>query len=229
MTVSAGGVVKWSGTLADGTKVSQTSAVSKDGLWPLYRSIYGGGGAVISWMQFNTNLPASDLSGQFIWIKPAGLSTKSFPAGFTNSVEAVGSAFTPATAGPILNLPNLDLVFSGGGLQVPFTNSFSAGRPQSRHHRPRRPAETHFLRLLRPLQGQHLGPPDSNRPSLSKVWSMRRLANGAGLFLTLRPERTGLSGRPALQPITIPIHQPNRALRILLCCEDSSTSAGPPA
>src|SRR5208337_3042221 len=36
MTVSPAGVVKWSGSLADGAKVSQTSAVSKDGLWPLY-------------------------------------------------------------------------------------------------------------------------------------------------------------------------------------------------
>lgn len=116
MTVSAGGVVQWSGVLADGTKVSQTSAVSKDGLWPLYRSLYGGGGAVISWMQFNTNLPTSDVSGQFIWIKPAG---------FTNSLEAVGSAFTAPSGRPILNLTNLDLIFSGGGLQNAFTNSIS--------------------------------------------------------------------------------------------------------
>jgi hypothetical protein len=116
MTVSAGGVVKWSATLADGTKVSQTSAVSKDGLWPLYCSVYGGGGAAISWMQFNTNLPTSDVSGQFIWIKPAG---------FTNSLEAVGSAFTAPSGRPILSLTNVDLIFSGGGLQNAFTNSFS--------------------------------------------------------------------------------------------------------
>jgi len=187
MTVSAGGLVQWSGTLADGTKVSQSSAVSKDGLWPLYRSLYGGAGAVISWLQFNTNLPASDLSGQLIWIKPAGLSAQSFPAGFTNSVEAVGSAFHPGKGSPILNVTNVDLIFSGGGL-APFTNSFTLDR----------------LNLVTPVAADRLKLTFSASSGLFKgsTWSAElqqtltfqgvvyeKVASGAGLFLA--PARSG--------------------------------------
>ncbi len=183
VTVSAGGGVQWSGTLANGTKVSQSSAVSKDGLWPLYHPIYGGGGAVISWMQFNTNLPASDLSGQFIWIKPAGLTAQSFPAGFTNSVEAVGSAFTPPSAGPILNLANLDLIFSGGGLHNPFTNSFSLGRLNRVTAAPAQRLKLTFSSSSGLFSGSTLNPETGQSLSFQGV-VYEKAANGAGLFLT---------------------------------------------
>jgi hypothetical protein len=198
MTVSPGGVIQWAGTLADGTKVSQTSALSKDGLWPLYCSIYGGGGAVISWMQFNSNVPESDLSGQFIWIKPVGLPGKTFPAGFTNSLQVVGSAFTPPTSGPLLNLTNLDLVFSGGGLQAPFTNSFTwtANRVT--------PAPGTRLKLTFSLSsglfsGSTLNPETGQSLSFQGV-VYEKAANGAGLFLT--PAQSGqvyLAAPPSVQ------------------------------
>ena len=182
MTVSPAGVVKWSGSLADGAKVSQTSAVSKDGLWPLYCSVYGGGGAAISWMQFNTNRLESDLSGQFIWLKPAGLSAKSFPAGFTNSVEAVGSAFTPTTAGPILNLPYLDLVFSGGGLQVPFTNTFSLGGLDRAITAPADQLKLTFSASSGLFNGSTWSAGLQQTLTFQGV-VYQKLANGAGLFL----------------------------------------------
>jgi hypothetical protein len=184
MTVSAGGVVKWSGTLADGTKVNQSSAVSKDGLWPLYCSIYGGGGGVISWMQFNTNLPASDVSGQpFIWIKPAGLSAQSFPAGFTNSVEAVGAAFTAPNGRAILDLTNLDLIFSGGGLTNAFTNSFTLD-PHNRVTAARADRlKLTFSTSSGLFKGSTLNPETGKSFSFEGV-VYEKAANGAGLFLT---------------------------------------------
>ena len=197
ITVSAGGVVQWSGVLADGTKVSQTSALSKDGLWPLYGSLYGGGGAVISWMQFN-NLPASDLSGQLIWLKPAGLSPQSFPAGFTNAVAAVGSAYTPPSAGPMLNLTNLDLIFSGGALSAPFTNSLHLDRLNRVTGAPA------GLKLtFTPASGLFKG--SSWSAALNQTLSFQgvvyeKVPSGAGLFLT--PGQSGqvyLGAPPATQ------------------------------
>jgi hypothetical protein len=120
--VDARGTVQWSGTLADGTKASQKTSLSKQGIWPLYAALYGGSGSILSWMQI-TNQPDSDLGGQLIWLKPSGAAGKSYPHGFTNDVEAAGSAYTHASAAGRV----LDVVFSGGGLHDPFTNSISLG------------------------------------------------------------------------------------------------------
>ncbi len=123
--VDGGGTLQWSGTLADGTKVSQSSALSKQGIWPLFASPYGGRGSLVSWIQF-TNQPDSDLNGQLLWIKPGGLITGSYPAGFTNEVEAAGSLYTrPPVGARALALTQGSLLFSGGGLSGLFTNGFS--------------------------------------------------------------------------------------------------------
>lgn len=87
--ISKSGAVQWSGTLPDGTKVSQKSALSKDGLWPLYSSLYGGAGSLIGWMQC-TN---SELGGSAVWIVPAGVKAL-YPNGLTNGLVAVGSQTT---------------------------------------------------------------------------------------------------------------------------------------
>src|SRR5258708_25924926 len=79
--VDKAGNVVWNGTLADGTSVSQTTTLSNQGRWPLYASVYGGTGEVISWMQFFSQSD-SDLTGQTIWIKPASWAACS-PSGST--------------------------------------------------------------------------------------------------------------------------------------------------
>ena len=94
--VDLGGNLKWSGTLADGTTVSQNSAVSDQGMWPLFSSLYGGAGSVISWLQFTTN---SQLGGSVVWIRPAAPKAKLYPEGFTNELKAAGSLYLrPAPA-----------------------------------------------------------------------------------------------------------------------------------
>lgn len=93
--ISKSGAVQWSGTLPDGTKVSQKSALSKDGLWPLYSSLYGGAGSLIGWMQC-TN---SELGGSAVWIVPAGVKAL-YPNGLTNGLVVVGSQ-TTGTAGAL--------------------------------------------------------------------------------------------------------------------------------
>lgn len=120
--VDARGTVQWSGVLADGTKVSQKTAVSSQGIWPLYASLYSGNGSILSWMRFADN-SASDLSGQLLWLKTAGAGGKSYTRGFTNEVDATASRYTRPAAGPRV----LDAVFSGGGLHDPITNSISLG------------------------------------------------------------------------------------------------------
>jgi hypothetical protein len=118
MKLDTGGHVQWSGTLADGTKVSQKGMVSKDGIWPLYVPLYNGGGSLLSWIRFANG----DAGGELVWLKSPGATTKYYSAGFTNAVVAIGSIHTRAATGT-----SALLVFSDGGLGAPFTNSISVG------------------------------------------------------------------------------------------------------
>ncbi len=122
--VDSGGNLQWSGTLADGTTVSQSSALSDQGIWPLFVSLYSGGGSIISWLQFTTN---HDCGGSLIWIKPAASAAKYYPQGFTNELKAAGSLYLrPASRARVLQLnAGGSLIFSGGGLSLPFTNPFA--------------------------------------------------------------------------------------------------------
>lgn len=112
--VDASGNIVWSGSLSDGTKVTQKSAVSAQGTWPLYVSLYGGKGCVMGWLQFTNN----GLNGSVVWLKSPGAS-KYYPAGFTNQLEASG---IPYRASPV-GARSLDLssgagslILTGGGL-----------------------------------------------------------------------------------------------------------------
>jgi hypothetical protein len=124
--VSTGGTLIWSGSLADGTKVTQSSAISKQGYWPLYLSLYGGTGTLVSWVQFVTQTN-SDLGGYLIWIKPAG-AHRYYPQGFTNEVTVTGSSYrAPSSGARALNLTEGNLVLRGGGLEQPLYHSLTLG------------------------------------------------------------------------------------------------------
>ena len=66
LTVGKNGAISFTGTLADGTKVTPSAPVSKYGQWPFYASLCGGQGVLWSWLTF-TN--ASDLGGAVAWVK----------------------------------------------------------------------------------------------------------------------------------------------------------------
>ena len=125
--VAPGGTLSWSGKMANGTTVSQSSALSKDGYWPLYSFTTAGSELVMSWMQF-TNPPNAAASGQLVWIRSAVPHANYYPAGFTNSVMAQAVRYVaPASGHPALDLNQGvgALGFSGGGLSGIFTNLFS--------------------------------------------------------------------------------------------------------
>jgi hypothetical protein len=122
VTVTASGAVQFSGTLADGTKVSQGSLVSEQGLWPLFVPLYGSHGAIFGWLSF-TNQPAGP-SGTVNWIKEARPRSQVYPAGFTLQSQAIGSVYSGA---PTLNFAQGQVVLEGGNLGGNTTNSISIG------------------------------------------------------------------------------------------------------
>ena len=125
LKVSSAGQVSFVGTLADGTKVSQSATVSGNGYWPLYLSLYSGKGSLMSWLAFASNTN-SDLAGRLIWLKQAVSSSKYYPAGFSCDCDAFGSTYSVTY--PILNLPTASLTFCGGGLASGITNSITIGQ-----------------------------------------------------------------------------------------------------
>jgi hypothetical protein len=127
VTVDAAGKVKFAGTMADGTKVTQSAAVSQNGLWPLFISPYGGKGLVISWQQF-ADEEATDISGPAVWIRPPG-GKGFYSGGFTNEATTTGSKLSPVTNAQQRNPGESDVAFSGGGVGS-FTNivTWNAGR-----------------------------------------------------------------------------------------------------
>jgi uncharacterized repeat protein (TIGR02543 family) len=125
LRVGSDGMGTLSGTLGDGTAFTHTAWLTAEGDWPVYVSLYGGKGAVMSWMTF-TNQAASDLNGTVVWIKQANAAATAHPAGFTNDTKAVGSLYAVATAsGKALDLTDAEVGFSGGELAADFSNAVS--------------------------------------------------------------------------------------------------------
>jgi hypothetical protein len=124
VNVSTAGLLQFSGTLADGTTISQTTTISADGQWPLYSSLYGGGGQILGWVDF-TNTAQSDLSGNLAWIKLPMAGAKSYAAGFNLTLGQEGSHFTAgSTKDPILDFSAGVLILAGGGIPANLTNYF---------------------------------------------------------------------------------------------------------
>jgi uncharacterized repeat protein (TIGR03803 family) len=97
VTVDAVGNVTFGGTLPDMTMVSQTSLVSRDGYWPLYVPLYGGGGSFWAWSQFsNGTVRSLPMSATWITRTTSGEASVE-PAGFTNkAVQIIGSVHDAA-------------------------------------------------------------------------------------------------------------------------------------
>jgi hypothetical protein len=120
--VDGNGAVRFTGALADGTKISQSATISSDGQWPLYASLYSGKGLIIGWLTFS-NQAASDLSGALNWLKSANATARYYSAGFINECVAVGSTFVPPSGvAGVLSLAHGHLICSGGNLGSSFTN-----------------------------------------------------------------------------------------------------------
>jgi pimeloyl-ACP methyl ester carboxylesterase len=118
------GAVSLGGTLGDGTKITESTFVSRTGHWPLYASLYSGRGLICGWLMF-TNTAANDIEGVLRWVKPGQvLGTKIYPNGFafgpTNGLAASGSYWTNRT--PLFNWSNGVVVLENGNLRQSIVN-----------------------------------------------------------------------------------------------------------
>ncbi len=182
LKVDAAGNVRFSGALADGSKVSQNATLSKDGYWGLYASLYGGSGCIVSWVQFNAASPG----GELVWLKPPVPGAKSYPAGFTNVVSAALWPYTPASS--MAGFSGGALLCTGGGLANPLTNTFSFDA----HGRVVRPAGSKLSLSFTPSSGLFSG--STRSPGLTQTLAFQGVlcqpgTNGYGYFLG--PQQSG--------------------------------------
>jgi hypothetical protein len=142
VTVNSSGGLQFSGTLGDGTKVSQGTFVSADGQWPLYSTLYSQKGSILGFLTF-TNEPTDDLSGLISWFKPPVPNSKLYPGGFTVETNAFGSIYSFFRGIPVLNfspviiengvvVPSFgagpgQVVLEGGGITQSITNNIVLG------------------------------------------------------------------------------------------------------
>jgi hypothetical protein len=123
--VGIDGSVQFSGSLGDGTKVTQQSALSATGTWPLYVPLYGGSGCLMSWITISNNV---SVNGDVVWIKPSASSAKYYPSGFTNQMSLSGLPYhAPAPRTRVLNLNNGEgqLLLYSADFSGALTNNFS--------------------------------------------------------------------------------------------------------
>jgi len=127
LRVDAAGNVFLSASLADGTRITESTTISTNGQWPLYASLSNGQGAILGWMTFGYS-PTDDLGADAVsWIKPR-TSSKVYPSGFTTLTSARGSRYSaPALGANVLALTNAELVLNGGNLPQSIPDSILLG------------------------------------------------------------------------------------------------------
>jgi cyclophilin family peptidyl-prolyl cis-trans isomerase len=122
--IDANGKVTAAGVLADNTKFSQKTMLSKTGTWPFFSSLYKGKGLAIGWLDIVTNSSETDIVGEVDWLKTLASGSALYP-GFLKMTNVVGSVYVkPATAtNRIVNLPTGTVSFTGGNLPSDFSNA----------------------------------------------------------------------------------------------------------
>ena len=127
VSVDKVGAIHLAGSLADGTKLTQTAVLSKDGLWPLYVPLYSGHGSLISWV-IVASMTNTDLSGALSWIKPPVAGAEYYPGRFTMETNVFGSQYSRPPAGAlVLSFTNADIVLGGSDFDPPMTNHVTLG------------------------------------------------------------------------------------------------------
>jgi hypothetical protein len=126
LKVDTSGNIAFSGTLGDGTKVSQHTFISKDAKWPLFVPLYAKQGLLIGQLTFDTSQLDTDLSGYAAWIKAPQPANKFYPAGFTlGPIAALGSKYSFTNGVPLVNWTDGQTVLDHGNLLDSITNNLS--------------------------------------------------------------------------------------------------------
>jgi cyclophilin family peptidyl-prolyl cis-trans isomerase len=119
LSIAPTGMISLVGILADNTSISQSVGLSKQGIWPLYISLYGNQGAIFGW---ETNNSPANFSGPLTWIKPAVSGTHGayYPNGFNTNFSSSADSYSPPSPGS-----QYEITFGGGTVVGSLTNNLT--------------------------------------------------------------------------------------------------------
>jgi hypothetical protein len=120
VSISRFGAVQMIGTVSDGASIRQGTAVSENGYWPLFVSLYGGQGCLIGWMNMDTNQPVSPLC----WLAPSfPPDTSYYTNGFNQWRESLLTRYViPPPRQNAVNWTNAMVAIRCEDLPTPMTN-----------------------------------------------------------------------------------------------------------
>jgi Divergent InlB B-repeat domain/Immunoglobulin I-set domain len=194
VNVARNGTARLSGSLADGTRITQAAMISKGGEWPLFVSAYGGEGCVMAWVGL-TGTDTNDLQGGLAWIKPKLPKTKYYPDGFRIATTCSGWRYSPPQRGAnVLSLAEGDLALFGGNMVLGFTNRFTLGR-NNRVVSTNKSLSLSFTPATGLFVGHVVNPAFSTKPIAFGGILLQRMNAGRGFFLG-----TNQSGQVFLGP-----------------------------
>jgi hypothetical protein len=179
--IDAAGNVQFAGSLSDGTHITQKSAISGGGFWPMYVPLYQGNGCAMGWLQMINHRVA----GKIIWVKPAGAqsSAKSYSGGFTNRADAAGLTYSvPARNQQLFPWNWGQAILSGAQISGLWTNLFYLDLPAHQFV----PDNTTLKLSVTPSSGLFQGSivnPDTGRPVKFQGVLFQDVNVGLGYFL----------------------------------------------
>jgi hypothetical protein len=130
--INSSGAVTFAGDLADGTAVTASSGIAKDGIWPLYLPLYKGNGSFWSWNYFDTNglvssnqVPITQAAPS--WINGGNTAHNAlYPDGFTNTNAVIfGSSYSPEDHPLLSDMAGDSVLVEGGNLTSVQTNTLA--------------------------------------------------------------------------------------------------------
>lgn len=190
VTVDARGNVKLAGSLADGTKISQSTTISGEGYWPLFVGLNKGQGHLISWQSFAD--AGGDVAGTYNWIKaPSGSAL--YSDGFNHTANAFGSRFNPSLSLNTL-FPDALVELTGAGLTSNLNaNVLISGKNKITVIGPNKVTFS-FNKAQGTFKGR-MPVPDSRKPINFNGVVLQKHGFGSGYFLN-----SNQSGRVVIQP-----------------------------
>jgi len=124
-TVNSKGSVSLAGALPDGTKLTQSVALSPNGDWPFYVSRKGQ--QILGFLNVAEIKEGGGDGGQLTWSKPAN-SDRFFPNAFSLQIDVLASEFErPASSVPILNFSDGVITLTGGNLSSDLSSPVTIG------------------------------------------------------------------------------------------------------
>jgi hypothetical protein len=117
LAVDGAGRTRISGRLADGTPLTFSGHVSRNGTWPLYVTLYGKSGSIAGSGLF-ADLQDSDTSGRLFWFKPSNLRDARFKDGFTSRPTLFAQRYIRPSSLPSRLLPQWDETNGAGTLRL---------------------------------------------------------------------------------------------------------------